>query len=161
MPVHDMGVHKAQLLVAEGPGQGADDVEAQPPVQFHRRRIGAHYVIELHGPVAGILRLGNAVLDKRPPDPPALRFRTDQVGGARHMRAAPGVVGPVLVHAHDAGFRDGGEGRVRPEPVRPEGVQVEVIREWQGVAYGNDRLAYAPHRIEVGVSCLSDLHGVG
>jgi hypothetical protein len=39
-----------------------------------------------------------------------------------------------------------------------EGIPVEVIREWQGVSHGDDRLAYAPHGVEIGGGCLPDLH---
>src|SRR5690349_6773545 len=57
---HDISVHKAELGVAECPGQSADDVEAKLLPEPDRRFIGGDDEVKLHGAEAESAGLAEA-----------------------------------------------------------------------------------------------------
>src|SRR5471032_993287 len=97
--VHDVDVDKAELLVAVGARQRADDRKTQLLPQQHGAHVAADHVVELHGQVAELARLVEAVAAQQLADADALRDRGAHVANASFMvsPAAQGIgIGKLL-----------------------------------------------------------------
>ena len=100
--VHHIDVDISELMVLERLGNSADDRESQFRPKRNGAPIRANHEVELHGFVAGVLRLAKAVMPERRAGTSALERRVNHEGGICHMRAEIALIGSELVHAKDS-----------------------------------------------------------
>src|SRR5262245_11773416 len=97
--VHHMDVDVSELRRLERLGSRANDREAEFLPKGDGPRIRAHDEVELHGCIASVSSLGEAMLAQRFANSSALGRWIHHEGGVGNMRAEVSVVGPELVHA--------------------------------------------------------------
>ena len=83
--VHHVGVDQAEARVVEGPGQPAQDLEAELLPELHRRGVGGHHQVELHGLEAEASRLLQGMASHRLADAAAPKALAHRVGGVRDV----------------------------------------------------------------------------
>src|SRR5215467_8698878 len=99
--VHHIDVNVSELMMLERLWNGADDRESQCLPERNGPRIRAYHEVELHGFVAGRLRLAKAVMPERSARTSALRCRVNHERGICNMGAEIALIRPKLVHAKD------------------------------------------------------------
>src|SRR5215470_5130973 len=99
--VHHIDVNVSELMMLERLWNGADDRKSQCLPERNGACIRADHEVELHGFVAGVLRLEKAVMPERSARTSALRCRVDHERGICNMGAEIALIRPKLVHAKD------------------------------------------------------------
>ena len=159
MPIHDIRINKAKLLVAKRLGKRTDDGKTEFLVEPDSRQIRTHDIVELQGQETFAPSLRDAVIDQGAANAFALSGWSDKVSCAGYMGTKVWIVGPNLVHAHYVTVDYGNISGVRPEPVSTECIAVQGVGEGQRIAGGYHRLKNIPHGRKIRLSRSCDLHG--
>src|SRR5262249_20697976 len=99
--VHHIDVNVPELMVLECLWNGADDRKSQFLPERNSAHIRAYHEVELHGFVAGVLRLAEAVMPERCACTRASSLRIHHERGICNMGAEIALIGAKLVHAKD------------------------------------------------------------
>src|SRR5215470_15917150 len=157
--VHHIDVNVSELMMLECLWNGADDRKSQLLPERNGARIRAYHEVELHGFVAGLLCLAQAVMPERCAGTRASSRRVNHERGVCNMGAEIALISPELVHAKDAQPLDGDVRRIaRAKPIG-EGVSSGRGRRTSVRVTGrDDRLKDWPHGLEISFYSSANLH---
>ncbi len=149
--VHHIGIHIAEILVRERPGQRSDDREAELLPERDSRAVGAHDEVELHRQVTRLPGRAQAMQPHRPSDAFAAVSGIDHERSIGDMRAEVALIGNELVHPDDAAgvFGDMRDDS-RREPVCECVLEAGLRSKDIGRARAHHLLEDRPHGGEVG-----------
>ena|SRR5215467_7072757 len=149
--MHDMDIDIAEPLMFERLWNSADDSEAQLLPQRDGARIRAHHEIELHGHIARLSRLEEAMLAHCFAYTPAMSGGGNHERGVGNVRAEVTLARSELIHAENAGILS--SNKRRHAGTKPVGVTILSAgsgRKDVCIACGYDGLKNGPHRFKVG-----------